>query len=137
MSELHGFSGLWDVLDEMYGALGSASLKVGVVGEAFTEVNPITKHVRHLFHAEKVGFYIRDHYDFNGLQYLGTWTEDRVLTQVETAFTLSLHGQLVLRLKDGPFIGFFRISFIVRLMLMALISLRGFHGGVITRPESI
>jgi len=96
------FGGSRDVLDEMYGALG-ASLKVGVVGEAFTEVNPITKHVRHLFHAEKVGFYIRDHYDFNGLQYLGTWTEDRVLTQVETAFTLSLHGQLVLRLKDGPF----------------------------------
>lgn len=81
----------------------SASLKVGVVGEAFTEVNPITKHVRHLFHVEKVGFYIRDHYDFNGLQYLGTWTEDRVLIQVEAAFTLSLHGQLVLRLKDGPF----------------------------------
>jgi len=53
MSELHGFSGLWDVLDEMYGALGSASLKVGVVGEAFTEVNPITKHVRHLFHVKK------------------------------------------------------------------------------------
>jgi hypothetical protein len=52
---------------------------------------------------EKVGFYIRDHYDFNGLQYLGTWTEDRVLTKAETAFTLSLHGQLVLRLKEGPF----------------------------------
>ncbi|MEZ2876264.1 DUF6402 family protein [Pseudomonas lundensis] len=97
------FGGTWDVLDDMYGALGNATLKVGVVGEAFTERNPATKQLRHLFHVERVGFYIRDHYDFNGLQYLGTWTEDRVLTKAETAFTLSLHGQLVLRLKEGPF----------------------------------
>ena len=97
------FGSAWHSLDDMYGALGNAVLKVGVVGEAFTEVNPVTKQLRHLFHVEKVGFYIRDHYDFNGLQYLGTWTEDRVLTKAETAFTLSLHGQLVLRLKEGPF----------------------------------
>lgn len=97
------FGSAWHSLDDMYGALGNAVLKVGVVGEAFTEVNPVTKQLRHLFHVERVGFYIRDHYDFNGLQYLGTWTEDRVLTKAETAFTLSLHGQLVLRLKEGPF----------------------------------
>ncbi|MQU07610.1 DUF6402 family protein [Pseudomonas helleri] len=97
------FGSTWAALDDMYGALGIAVLKVGVVGEAFTEVNPVTKQVRYLFHIEQVGFFIRDHYDFNGLQYLGTWTEDRVLTKAETAFTLSLHGQVVLRLKEGPF----------------------------------
>ena len=96
------FGTVWNSLDDMYGALGNAVLKVGVVGEAFTEVNPVTKQVRYLFHIKQVGFYIRDHYDFNGLQYLGTWTEDRVLTKAETAFTLSLHGQVVLRLKEGP-----------------------------------
>ena len=98
------FGTAWNTLDDMYGALGNAILKVGVVGEAFTEINPETQQVRHLFQVERVGFYIRDHYDFNGLQYLGTWTEDRVLTKAETAFTFSLHGQLVLRLKDGPFV---------------------------------
>lgn len=97
------FGSAWDILDDMYGALGSASLKIGVVGEAFTEVNPETNKVRVFFHVAHMGFYIRDHYDFNGLQYLGTWTEDRVLTKAETAFTLSLHGQVVLRLKEGPF----------------------------------
>ena len=97
------FGEVWNSLDDMYGALGKAILKVGVVGEAFTEINPVTKQRHYLFHVEKVGFYIRDNYDFNGLQYLGTWTEDRVLTKAETAFTLSLHGQLVLRLKEGPF----------------------------------
>ncbi|WP_221033476.1 DUF6402 family protein, partial [Pseudomonas amygdali] len=50
-----------------------------------------------------LGFYIRDHYDFSGLQYLGTWTEDRVLTKAETAIALTPQGNLVIRLKDGPF----------------------------------
>lgn len=94
---------IWDVLDDMYGALGKATVKVGVVGHAFSEQNPETKQVRHLFRVEHLGFYIRDHYDFNGLQYLGTWTEDRILTRVETAFTMTAHGQVIIRLKDGPF----------------------------------
>lgn len=42
-------------------------------------------------------------YDFNGLQYLGTWTERRVLTKVETAFSMTPQGRVILRLKDGPF----------------------------------
>lgn len=97
------FGDAWDVLDDMYGALGFATLKVGVVGKVFSEVNPTTKQVRNFFRIEHLGFYIRDHYDFNGPQYLGTWTEDRVLTKAETAFTLTAHGQLILRLKNGPF----------------------------------
>ncbi len=94
---------VWDVLDDMYGALGKAIVKVGVVGHALSEQNPETKEVRNLFHVEYLGFYVRDHYDFNGLQYLGTWTEDRVLTRAETVLTMTAHGQVIIRLKDGPF----------------------------------
>lgn len=93
----------WDVLDDMYGALGSALVKVGVVGTAFSEKDVVTGKSRILFRVTHLGFYIRDHYDFNGLQYLGTWTESRVLTKTETAFSLTNQGRVVLRLKDGPF----------------------------------
>jgi len=93
----------WDVLDDMYGALGKATVKVGVVGQAFCEEHPETKQARYLFRVEQLGFYIRDNYDFNGLQYLGTWTEDRVLTKTETVLTMTAHGQVIIRLKDGPF----------------------------------
>lgn len=99
----HKFGEPLDVLDDMYGALGKATLKVGVVGQAFTERSAATGKLRYLFHAEYLGFYIRDHYDFNGLQYLGTWTEDRVLTKAETVFTMTVQGQVVIRWKDGPF----------------------------------
>lgn len=92
-----------DVLDDMYGALGKATVKVGVVGYAFSEENPYTKQVRYLFRVEDLGFYIRDNYDFKGFQYLGTWTEDRVLTKTETVLTMTAHGQVIIRLKDGPF----------------------------------
>ncbi len=95
--------GTWDVLDDMYGALGSATLKIGVIGSTVEEKNATTKQSRHVFHIEKAGFYIRDHYDFNGFQYLGTWTEDRVLTKAETIMSVTAHGQVILRLKEGPF----------------------------------
>lgn len=97
------FGEAWDVLDDMYGALGKATIKVGVVGKTHSEEDPASGQIRNFFRVENLGFYIRDHYDFNGLQYLGTWTEDRVLTKAETVLTLSPYGKIVLRLKDGPF----------------------------------
>lgn len=97
------FGSTQDVLDDLYGALGKATLKVAVAGNAFSENDPITRQPRCYFRASQLGFYIRDHYDFNGPQYLGTWADDRVLTKAETVFTLSLHGQLIVRLKNGPF----------------------------------
>lgn len=97
------FGSTWDSLDDMYGALGSATLKVGVTGRAFSKKNFITQQIELYFQIENLGFYIRDHYDFSGLQYLGTWTEDRVLTKAETAIALTPQGNLVIRLKDGPF----------------------------------
>lgn len=56
-----------DSLDDMYGALGSATLKVEVVGEAFHEKSFFTRKSRHLFRVQYIGLYIRDHYDFNGV----------------------------------------------------------------------
>ncbi|MGN2388023.1 DUF6402 family protein [Pseudomonas viridiflava] len=97
------FGGAWDALDDMYGALGTATLKVGVVGEVFTKEHPITQQAQHYFRVEHLAFYIRDHYDFNGFQYLGTWTEDRVLTKAETVIAVTPQGNLIIRLKEGPF----------------------------------
>ncbi|KPB76000.1 Long-chain-fatty-acid--CoA ligase [Pseudomonas syringae pv. coriandricola] len=97
------FGSAWDMLDDMYGALGSATLKVGVSGKTFVKENLITNQKHSFFQISHLGFYIRDHYDFNGPQYLGTWTEDRVLTKAETVMTMTPQGYLVIRLKDGPF----------------------------------
>ncbi|KPX76661.1 MULTISPECIES: DUF6402 family protein [Pseudomonas syringae group] len=97
------FGSAWNALDDMYGALGFATLKIGVTGKTFSREISATQQRKHYFQIEHMGFYIRDHYDFNGLQYLGTWTEDRVLTKAETIITLHPHGNLIVRLKDGPF----------------------------------
>lgn len=72
-----------DTLDDMYGALGVATLKVGVAGRTFSKADSVTQRIRNYFQVEHIGFYIRDHYDFNGIQFLGIWTEDRVLTKQE------------------------------------------------------
>ncbi|WP_122670374.1 DUF6402 family protein [Pseudomonas viridiflava] len=97
------FGEAWDVLDDMYGALGLATLKVGVTGNTFIENSPITLQPHRYFHVQHMGFYIRDNYDFNGFQYLGTWTENRVLTKIETVMTTTPQGHLVIRLRNGPF----------------------------------
>ncbi|WP_440092884.1 DUF6402 family protein [Pseudomonas syringae] len=97
------FGDAWDALDDMYGALGKATLKVGVVGKTTTKENTTTRQLKNYFNIEYIGFYIRDHYDFNGLQYLGTWTEDRVLTKTESIITLTPQGSIVINLKDWPF----------------------------------
>ena len=68
-----------DRLDDMYGALGVASVKVAVVGEAWWEPAIGLP----LFRISHSAIYIRDNYDFNGLQFLGIWTNDRVLTKAE------------------------------------------------------
>lgn len=105
------FGNAWNTLDDMYGALGRASLKIGVTGTAFGLQNPITREIKAHFQVEYLGFYIRDHYDFSGLQYLGTWTEDRILTKAETVITLTPQGQLVIRLKDGAFAAITNLHF--------------------------
>lgn len=92
-----------DTLDDMYGAIGVGTLKVGVVGNAYSEIDPLTDKTHHYFKISYLGFYIRDNYDFNGPQYLGTWTEDRVLSKSETIFSLTLAGQTIINVGNEPF----------------------------------
>ncbi|MFD2644551.1 DUF6402 family protein [Pseudomonas japonica] len=86
---------LLDTLDDMYGALGQATVKVGVVGRTFSKEDPFTKIIRNHFRIEYLGFYIRDNYDFNGPQFLGIWALDRVMKKSETPVaTLASMGSL-------------------------------------------
>lgn len=66
--------GKLDRMDDMQGGLGAATLKVALIGEASRE----RRSDRTLLQVTDAGFYIRDTYDFNGPQYLGTWTRNRV-----------------------------------------------------------
>ncbi|HCN46075.1 MAG TPA: hypothetical protein DIT18_10815 [Pseudomonas sp.] len=84
-----------DTLDDMYGALGIATLKIGVVGTTLIRKDPETNVLHNYFHVERVGFYIRDHYDFNGPQFLGIWTANRVLTKREMLRTSIPSGQSI------------------------------------------
>jgi hypothetical protein len=97
------FGDEWDTLDDMYGALGSATLKIGAVGKAFRTSDPLTGCSKDFFHVEHLGLYIRDNYDFNGLQYLGSWTKDRVLTKSETVLTTTVPGLVAVLASRGPF----------------------------------
>jgi len=99
------FGSLLSTLDDMYGALGDANLKIGVIGTAYRENG------RRLFHADHVGLYILDQYDFNGWQYLGTWTKDKVLTRGEATFAETYTGRRIVDLRSGPFAKVFNEDF--------------------------
>lgn len=92
-----------DTLDDMYGALGVATLKIAVIGKTVSKEDQETKSSRNYFHVEKIGFYIRDNYDFNGLQFLGIWTEDRVLTKKEMLMTAMPSAQSVYKWSTEEF----------------------------------
>lgn len=92
-----------DPLDDMYGALGIATLKVGVVGRTFTKKDPETRQLKNYFHVEHIGYYIRDHYDFNGIQFLGIWTNDRVLTKPEMIRAALPSGQSIYKWTTDEF----------------------------------
>ena len=98
-----GLGDTWDTLDDMYGALGKATLKVGVVGKLFNIPNSTTGNLEYFFQVEYLGLYIRDHYDFNGPQYLGSWTENRVLTKNETFLLGYPSGLIAVLASRGPF----------------------------------
>jgi len=77
-----------DTLDDFYGSLGVAMLKMAVTGRAF--VSPTTG--RRVFQIQSCGFYLKDYYDFNGTQYLGLWTENEVLGKAATVVDTALTG---------------------------------------------
>ncbi|MDU9394012.1 DUF6402 family protein [Pseudomonas sp. zfem002] len=85
----------FDVLDDMYGALGFSTVKIGVVGKTFNVEDPITGNTKPHFKIEHIGLYIRDNYEFNGFQFLGIWTADRVLTKAEMLRAALPSGQSI------------------------------------------
>jgi hypothetical protein len=85
-----GFGELYDTLDDMYGALGAATLKVALIGEAVR--NEWTD--RTALHVTHAGFYLRDNYDFNGFQFLGTWTHGGVLTKAHMVMNTMLDSMV-------------------------------------------
>jgi hypothetical protein len=86
------FGGLSDTLDDFFGAINKATMKVAVVGEASYSYEKKCD----VFKVERLGFYIRDTYDFNedgeglkawlnDLAGLGVWSKDRTLSKADTA----------------------------------------------------
>lgn len=69
---------LLDTIDDFYGAMGKASIKVAVVGRIAQ-----TSAKSHVFNVDALGLYLRDTYDFNGSQPLGVWSKDRCLSKAE------------------------------------------------------
>jgi hypothetical protein len=80
----------YHTLDDMYGGLGAATLKVALIGEAVR--NEWTG--RTALHVTHAGFYISDHYDFNDFQFLGTWTGNGVLTKAQMVMNTMLDSMV-------------------------------------------
>jgi hypothetical protein len=82
------FGGPFNTVDDMYGALGKAAMKMAFIGRA--EVDPSTRRQR--FVISDIAFYLRDTYDFNGEQPLGTWSEFGVFNKTEAVANILLDG---------------------------------------------
>ena len=95
------FGEVSDRLDGMYGALGVASVKIGLIGEAWQD----SATGRRLFRVQKSGVYVRDTYDFNGPQFLGIWTASRVLTKAESVSVTvgGVDDPSIVRMEDEAF----------------------------------
>lgn len=66
---------LTDPLDDMYCALGAFTLHLAAAGTV-VPVSDKKAGVTHKININKLGFYIRDNYDFNSDQPLGLWDHD-------------------------------------------------------------
>ncbi len=71
------FDKLSDPLDDMYCALGAFGLHIAGSGTV-TPLDPKAEEGTHLVKIDKLGFYLKDTYDFNEDQPLGYWAEDGV-----------------------------------------------------------
>jgi hypothetical protein len=87
-SNIEAFGGKLDTMDDLYGSLGMATLKVALIGEARRDART----GRITLKVTDAGFYIRDTYDFNDFQYLGTWTERGVLNKAQMLMNTALDG---------------------------------------------
>ena len=68
---------LSDPLDDMYCALGAFGIHMAGAG-AVTPLDPKAGNGTHQVKIEKLGFYIKDTYDFNDDQALGYWSDEGV-----------------------------------------------------------
>lgn len=100
------FGGKFDTMDDLCGALGKATLKVALIGEALRDVRTkkLSLQVTH------AGFYIRDTYDFSGFQYLGVWSKSGVLSKAQMLMNAASDG-LALRLSGEPIGSVFNHNF--------------------------
>ena len=84
------FGSIWDTLDDFYGAIFKATLKVAVVGNAYRKLHGADQG-KDFFKVDALGFYIRDTYDFNvgwfedEFMGLGVWSKERCLSKAEMA----------------------------------------------------
>ncbi|HVI56431.1 MAG TPA: DUF6402 family protein [Luteibacter sp.] len=87
-SNYETFGAKLDTMDDLYGSLGMATLKVAVIGEAVRD----ERTQRPALKVTHAGFYNRDTYDFNDFQFLGTWTRDGVLSKAQMLMNTALDG---------------------------------------------
>ncbi|MBD2815968.1 hypothetical protein ID850_14610 [Xenorhabdus sp. Flor] len=77
---------LTDTIDDYFGAIGKATLKLAVRGH----VDKIKK--KDVFITEKLGVYLKDSYDFvNPDEFLGVWSRDEVLNKVKTVIYMGFY----------------------------------------------
>lgn len=86
--------GLWNTIDDWYGAIGNASLKLAVSG--YSDIHQ----ERPVFFVKRVGAYLKDTYDFvdrNTItsEPLGIWSKNRVLTKAESTLYLASYNAAV------------------------------------------
>lgn len=79
--------GLFDTIDDWYGAIGNANLKFAVSGYSGSHQK------KPAFFVDRVGAYLKDTYDFvdkNPItsEPLGIWSKNRILTKAESALYL-------------------------------------------------
>lgn len=79
--------GLFDTIDDWYGAIGNANLKFAVSGYSGSHQK------KPAFFVDRVGAYLKDTYDFvdkNSItsEPLGIWSKNRILTKAESALYL-------------------------------------------------
>ncbi|WP_244786705.1 DUF6402 family protein [Cupriavidus pauculus] len=98
------FGSYFDTLDDLFGAIFNATLKLALVGKTSRGIFSN----KNIFEIERMGVYVRDTYDFNARRYedelfgLGIWSRKRCLTKLEIAKYKSYSNEL----RAGEFPGF-------------------------------
>jgi hypothetical protein len=111
------FGDYLDPLDDFYGAIFKANLKVAVVGYAYFD----WRRCENIFVVTDIGYYIRDTYDFNDGDKisddlvdiyfgLGIWSRDRVLSKKESCEYDALLAELPLSPVWPKYKGFVKLN---------------------------